>query len=100
MGENVGRCILHSYKYTIELQYERKKLHLRPSTGAPDNFKKVSGNPPPLISSHSLEISEVLEAGRGMRLVDSNPNRFTDSNSESMIEFHAYDIESRRLSSP
>ena len=37
---------------------------------------------------------------RGMRLVDSNPNRFTYSNSESMIEFHAYDIESRRLSSP
>ena len=51
-------------------------------------------------SSHTLEISKVLEAGRGMRLVDSNPNRFRDSNSESMIEFHAYDIESRRLSSP
>ena len=49
-------------------------------------------------SSHTLEISKVyilnlvLEAGRGMRLVDSNPNRFTDSNSESMIEFHVYDI--------
>ena len=42
----------------------------------------------------TLEISKVLEAGRGMRLVDSNPNRFIDSNSASMIEFHAYDVES------
>jgi hypothetical protein len=48
----------------------------------------------------NIVLNLVLEAGRGMRLVDSNPNRFTDSNSESMIEFHAYDIESRRLSSP
>ena len=55
---------------------EAESRVLSPSEDEWEDFSKVSK----VQSSLQYYISKVLEAGRGMRLrlVDSNPNRFTD----------------------